>query len=93
MRQHFEFSKIIVKRALAIFLVHTILTLAVIFLKPVSAVHAVSLVNAVVPLYIVIFGGYFGKAGLENLNKIRYGDAQKMTETNEDLVNPSQIDG
>lgn len=70
--RHLEFSKVIVNRTLAIFLAHTVLTLLVVFFQSGVASHAVNLMTAVVPLYIVIFGGYFGKAGLENYNKIRY---------------------
>ena len=71
-KKHFEFSKIIVRRTLLIFLSHILLTIGVTFFRPESAIQLVSLMNATIPLYIVIFGGYFGKAGLENFNKIKY---------------------
>lgn len=67
----FEFSKIIVRRGLFIFLIQLVLSLAIIFFKVESAAYSVSLMNAAVPLYAVIFGGYFGKAGLENYQKIK----------------------
>ena len=68
---HFEFSKLIIKRVTLIFLLQMVLTLAVIFFRFEVAQHSVSLMNATIPLYAVIFGGYFGKAGLENYQKIK----------------------
>lgn len=67
----FEFSKIMVKWGLSIFLSQTICTLAIIFFRIESAQYAVNLMNATIPLYAVIFGGYFGKAGFENYQKIK----------------------
>lgn len=49
----------------------TIITLAIIYFRFDSAQYAVNLMNATIPLYAVIFGGYFGKAGLENYQKIK----------------------
>lgn len=69
---HFEFSKIIVRRGMLIFLLQVLLTISVMFLRPESSVQLVSLMNATIPLYVVILGGYFGKAGIENYNKIKY---------------------
>lgn len=66
-----EFSKIIVRRGLLIFLIHLILTMAIIFFRVESAMFTVSLMNTAIPLYVVIFGGYFGKAGIENYQKIK----------------------
>ena len=81
--KHIEFSKLIVKRGTWMFIIHTLLTLAVIFWKVEAAHHAVSLMSATVPLYIVIFGGYFGKAGLENFQKIRFWEQSEQCETQE----------
>jgi hypothetical protein len=75
---HLEFSKTVVLRGMAVFLVQLILTIVVLFLKTELSVHMVALMNATVPLYIVIFGGYFGKAGVENYNKIKYWDREVM---------------
>lgn len=71
-KKHFEFSKVIVRRALIIFLFQMLITMVITFFRPESTVPLVSLMNATIPLYIVIFGGYFGKAGLENYNKIKF---------------------
>lgn len=68
---HFEFSKLIVRRMIVIFLVHVLLTLGIVFFRYDAAPHAVSLMHATVPLYAVVFGGYFGKAGIENYQKIK----------------------
>lgn len=72
-----------------VFVTHTVATLAVIFFQPQVAAHTVSLMSATVPLYIVIFGGYFGKAGLENYNKIKYWepDATETVRTNRVSIN------
>ena len=67
----FEFSKIMVRYGLSIFMSQTIITLGIIFFRPESAQYAVNLMNATIPLYAVIIGGYFGKAGLENFQKIK----------------------
>lgn len=75
----FEFSKIMVRYGIAIFMAQTIITLAIIFFRLESAGYAVSLMNATIPLYAVIFGGYFGKAGFENYQKIK----SEMTTTTE----------
>lgn len=68
---HLEFSKQIVKRIEIVLLLHITLSLLIIYFKSESASYAVSLMTATVPLYAVIFGGYFGKAGLENYQKIK----------------------
>lgn len=70
--KHFEFSKVIVRRGMLLFTLHTLLTLVVIFFRTESAHYSVSLMTATMPLYVVIFGGYFGKAGLENYQKIKH---------------------
>lgn len=75
-KNYFEFSKVIVRRSLLIFLAQMLATMAVAFFRPESSVQMVSLMNATIPLYIIIFGGYFGKAGLENYNKIKYEVAE-----------------
>jgi hypothetical protein len=81
-QQHFEFSKIIVKRGTWLFTIQTILTLGVIFWRPQSAQYAVSLMTATMPLYVVIFGGYFGKAGIENYQKIKFWEQPKDEDCN-----------
>lgn len=88
-KKHFEFSKIIVRRALIVFLFQMLLTMGIAYLRPESAMQLVSLMNATIPLYVVIFGGYFGKAGLENYNKIKF-QAIETTEECEPLE-PSNI--
>lgn len=67
----FEFSKIMVRYGLAIFISQTIISLAIIFFRLEAAQYAINLMNATIPLYAVIFGGYFGKAGFENYQKIK----------------------
>lgn len=84
MRQHFEFSKIIVKRTLWVFFIQMVATAVFSFVRWEVAAQLVSLMNAAVPVYIVILGGYFGKAGLENYNKIKYEAL-----TNQDCLTPS----
>lgn len=66
-----EFSKVMVRRTLLVFLIHMMLTILSIFLRAEIAPSLVGLMNATVPVYIVIFGGYFGKAGIENYQKIK----------------------
>lgn len=77
-KKYFEFSKVIVRRALIVFLLQMLLTMAITFFRPESTMQLVSLMNATIPLYIVIFGGYFGKAGLENYNKIKFQAIETM---------------
>lgn len=74
--KHMEFSKLIIKRATWMFIVQGLLTLAVIYFRMDAAVHAVNLMTTTIPLYMVIFGGYFGKAGFENYQKIRCSEQQ-----------------
>lgn len=66
-----EFSKVIVRRAMWLFSIQTALSLAVIFVRPQSGSQVVMLMSATIPMYAVILGGYFGKAGLENYQKIK----------------------
>lgn len=70
--KHFEFSKQVVYRGFIMFGLQIILTLVIILWQPSTAQNAVALMNVSVPIYAVIFGGYFGKAGVENIQKIRY---------------------
>lgn len=67
----FEFSKVMVRYGLASFISQVIFSLAIIFFRVESAQYAINLMGATVPLYAVIIGGYFGKAGLENFQKIK----------------------
>ena len=66
-----EFSKDLVNRGLTIFVFHVICTLLIVVFKEESSVQAVALMRDTVSLYAVLFGGYFGKAGLENYQKIK----------------------
>ena len=66
-----EFSKDLVNRGLTIFVLHVICTLLVVVFKEESSVQAVALMRDTVSLYAVLFGGYFGKAGVENYQKIK----------------------
>lgn len=72
MRNKFEFSKVIVRRTLILLVLHLIMTMLVIYFRAEVAQSLVNLMSATMPVYLVIFGGYFGKAGLENYNKIKY---------------------
>ena len=67
-----EFSKLIVKWTLWGFFAQVILTLVLSFFQMDVAYQMVSLLSVSVPVYTIIFGGYFGKAGIENYNKIKY---------------------
>ncbi len=69
---HFEFSKQVVYKGFFMFGLQVLFTLIIILWQPVAAQNAVALMNVSVPIYAVIFGGYFGKAGVENIQKIRY---------------------
>ncbi len=76
-----EFSKVIVRRSMWLFSVQVALSLLVIFFKPDSGSQVVGLTSVTIPLYAVIFGGYFGKAGLENYQKIKNeGEEECATE-------------
>lgn len=66
-----EFSKDLVNRGLTIFVFHVICTLLIVVFKEESSVQAVALMRDTVSLYAVLFGGYFGKAGIENYQKIK----------------------
>lgn len=89
--KQFEFSKIIVRRGLGIFFVQTILTLAIVFFRVDSAAYAVGLMSATIPLYAVIFGGYFGKAGLENYQKIKNETYGQFGEEESPAAEPKQV--
>lgn len=67
-----EFSKVIVKWTLWGFFTQVLLTVILSFFQVAVAHQLVLLLNAAVPVYMVILGGYFGKAGIENYNKIKY---------------------
>ena len=85
----FEFSKIMVRWGLAIFTSQTIITLAIISFQLESAQYTISLMSATIPLYAVIFGGYFGKAGLENFQKIK----NEIAECEPSIVNEAELLG
>ena len=91
-KNYFEFSKVIVRRTLLIFLVQMLATMVVAFFRPESSVQMVGLMTATIPLYIIIFGGYFGKAGLENYNKIKYDVAECQNNGEQLQAEPLLID-
>ncbi len=68
---HMEFSKQIVIRCEWIVALHIVVTLVVVALQPESAQATVALMQAVCPVYVAVFVGYFGKSGLENYQKIK----------------------
>lgn len=72
-----EFSKLIVKWTLWGFFSQVLLTVILSFFQMDVAYQLVSLLNVSVPVYMVILGGYFGKAGIENYNKIKYEAASQ----------------
>lgn len=74
-RSRHEFSKVIVRWTLQGFFLQVLVASVFSFFKGEIAYQLVSLLNATVPVYIVILGGYFGKAGIENYNKIKYDAA------------------
>lgn len=82
--EYFEFSKILVRRGLLIFFIQVILTVGIIFFRIDSSVQAVSLMSTTIPLYAIMFGGYFGKAGLENYQKIKNSCFHETDDTPQD---------
>lgn len=70
-RAKWEFSKKITWFALIAFCVLIGLSMITMVFMRESAHSVVSLISASVPVFIVIFTGYFGKAGVENYTKIR----------------------
>ena len=80
-----EFSKVLVNRGLTIFVIHVICTLIVVIVKEESSSQAVTLMRDTVSLYAVLFGGYFGKAGVENYQKIKNESEAEKTKDRESL--------
>lgn len=79
---HIEFSKSLVNRTLIIFSIHLCVTLISLVLWPKTESGVIALMREVTTLYAVVFGGYFGKAGLENYTKIKAAnDTAKSTTT------------
>ncbi len=64
-----EFSKKLVNKFLWIFLIHTVLSIAAMVIAKIPDSVA-SVYAAAIPLYITVFGGYYGKAAIENAKKI-----------------------
>lgn len=64
-----EFSKRIVKCFVWVFALHTLLTLAALVLCTTDS-RVTELYTASIAVYMTVFGGYFGKAAVENVKKI-----------------------
>lgn len=64
-----EFSKKLVSKFVWIFLIHTVLSLATLPFEQFPA-EVVDVYKAAVPVYMTVFGAYFGKAAFENGKKI-----------------------
>ena len=64
-----EASKIIVLVTGVMFGLHVVLSAALIYIG--YGENAISLMSASIPVYLAVVAGYFGKAGVENYQKIR----------------------
>ena len=64
-----EFSKRLVMCFIWIFAAHTLLTLASV-IWPGNSELPCELFGAAIPVYMTVFGGYYGKAAVENAKKI-----------------------
>ncbi|MEG0785150.1 MAG: hypothetical protein RR389_06975 [Christensenella sp.] len=69
MPRKMETSKTIVLVTGIIFAAHIVLASILIFLG--YGEQAVSLMSACMPVYLSVAAGYFGKAGVENVQKIK----------------------
>lgn len=65
-----EMSKRIIRTAGIIFALHVVLSSALILLD--RGEYAVALMSATAPVYLAVVAGYYGKAGAENIQKIKY---------------------
>lgn len=64
-----EMSKRIIRTAGIIFALHVLLASALILLE--YGEYSVALMSAAAPVYLAVVAGYFGKAGVENVQKIK----------------------
>lgn len=64
-----EMSKRIIRTCGIIFALHVLLASALILLN--RGEYSVSLMSATAPVYLAVVAGYFGKAGAENIQKIK----------------------
>jgi hypothetical protein len=64
-----ETSKVIVLATGVIFVVHIVLSTALICFG--YGENAIALMAATMPIYLAVVAGYFGKAGVENFQKIK----------------------
>ena len=64
-----EMSKRIIRTAGIIFALHVMLASALILLD--RGEYSVALMSATAPVYLAVVAGYFGKAGAENIQKIK----------------------
>ena len=62
-------SKRIIRTCGIIFALHILLASALILLN--RGEYSVSLMSAAAPVYLAVVAGYFGKAGAENIQKIK----------------------
>lgn len=78
-----EFSKRLVMCFVCIFCVHICLTLAVILLSEKGEI-ASRLYEYSLAIYAAVFGGYLGKAAVENTKKIQQAVLSKVIDTEEE---------
>ena len=64
-----EMSKRIIRTSGVIFALHVLLSSALILLD--RGEYSVSLMSATAPVYLAVVAGYYGKAGAENIQKIK----------------------
>lgn len=65
-----EMSKRIIRVAGAIFTLHVLLASVLILLD--QGEYSVDLMSATAPVYLAVVAGYFGKAGAENVQRIKH---------------------
>lgn len=83
-----EFSKKIVSFSQLTFVLQLIFTYSLIVLDTDARSVAVNALQVSIPFYIAIVVGYFGKAGVENSQKIKYWEEPEVT----CLASESEID-
>ena len=64
-----EMSKRIIRTCGIIFTLHVVLASVLILLN--RGEYSVSLMSATAPVYLAVVAGYYGKAGAENIQKIK----------------------
>jgi hypothetical protein len=67
-----ETSKCIILVAGFVFAAHILLASGIILLG--DGAQAVDLMSACMPVYLAVVAGYYGKAGVENVHKIKMSD-------------------